>query len=820
MDGMSETMSTLLGGTLRWATMPNSGTQGSTTMTRILAAVLVAATPIVSYAAPPARRAPDTPLRWTDLRQSLTLSGKYSSARLLVETSDRQGIRDISGSVRYSIASTKIARLEDGVLRPVANGRTVVTAQWNGATISLPVTVSGVTSEGPRFVGDVLPVLTRLGCNQGGCHGAAQGKGGFKLSMQGYDPESDIVSITRGAGGRRVSPARPEASLLLRKPLGQVPHKGGTLLRAGSAHHRLLVDWIESGMPGPRPDDKSVERLDVFPAQRTVGIGARQRFRVVATYSDKSTRDVSEESLFSGSDAQVASVESTGESRVVGKGEAAVLIRYDDKVVTATLTSPFAKPLPLPQPKSPRANDSDFLRRVTLDLTGTLPTVERTRAFLADNNPDKRAKLVDELLDSPEFVDNWTLRWGDILRSTRNAMGERGLASFNRWLRDSVATNKPWDTMTRELLLASGSTFDNGPANYFRAAPTPDTLVETTSQVFLGVRIQCAKCHNHPYEKWKQNQYYEMAAFFTRVRSKNTDVADEKIYYAGDSGDVANPRTKKTAVPTPLDDKPVPASFTGDRRSALVDWMTRKDNPFFAQSVVNRLWGHFLGQGIIEPVDDVRVTNPPSNPELLAWLASDFVRNRFDLKRTMRNIVLSETYQRSSIPTSTNSADTKYLSTFRFKRLPAEPLLDAIGVATGVPEKFAGYPVGMRASELPDATAQSYFLDLFGRPARNIVCQCERSDNPNLGQVLHFMNGKGINDRLTSKEGRIAQLVSSGKSNTEIVRELYLATLSREPELDEMLTASLRIHASQERRQGVEDILWVLLNSKEFVFNH
>ncbi|MFY7953625.1 MAG: DUF1549 domain-containing protein, partial [Armatimonadaceae bacterium] len=407
-----------------------------------------------------------------------------------------------------------------------------------------------------------MPVLTRLGCNQGGCHGAAQGKGGFKLSMQGYDPESDIVSITRGAGGRRVSPARPEASLLLRKPLGQVPHKGGTLLRAGSAHHRLLVDWIESGMPGPRPDDKSVERLDVFPAQRTVGIGARQRFRVVATYSDKSTRDVTEESLFSGSDAQVASVESTGESRVVGKGEAAVLIRYDDKVVTATLTSPFAKPLPLPQPKSdtasskidelverklsrlglspsPRANDSDFLRRVTLDLTGTLPTVERTRAFLADNNPDKRAKLVDELLDSPEFVDNWTLRWGDILRSTRNAMGERGLASFNRWLRDSVATNKPWDTMTRELLLASGSTFDNGPANYFRAAPTPDSLVETTSQVFLGVRIQCAKCHNHPYEKWKQNQYYEMAAFFTRVRSKNTDVADEKIYYAGDSGDIA-----------------------------------------------------------------------------------------------------------------------------------------------------------------------------------------------------------------------------------------------------------------------------------------
>ncbi|MFM7322687.1 MAG: DUF1549 and DUF1553 domain-containing protein, partial [Armatimonadota bacterium] len=514
-----------------------------------------------------------------------------------------------------------------------------------------------------------------------------------------------------------------------------------------------------------------------------------------------------------------------------------------DKVVTATLTSPFATPLPPPTDPietpsqnidrfvesklarlglvaSPRCTDAEFLRRVTLDLTGQLPTPDEAKGFLADTAPDKRTRLVDALLARPAYVDNWTLRWGDLFRSTRNALNERGLHSLNRWIRDSVAANKPWDRMAAELLLARGSTYETGPANYFRASATTEALVENTSQTFLGVRIACARCHNHPYEKWKQNQYYEMAAFFTRMRSKGGNAPDERIFYVGDSGEIANPRTQVTAIPTPLDARPVPASFKGDRREAFVDWLVRKDNPFFAKAVVNRLWGHFLGQGIVEPVDDIRVTNPPSNPELLDFLASDFARNGFDLRRTMRVIVLSETYQRSAIPTPANVADTRYHSTYRFKRLPAEPLLDALGAATGVPEKFAGYPAGMRAGELPDATAQSYFLDLFGRPARNIVCQCERSDNPNLGQILHLMNGKSVNDRLASKEGRVSQLMAKGTTNPEIVRELYLATLSREPELDEMLTASVDLHAAEDRRKAVEDLLWALVNSKEFLFNH
>ncbi len=733
--------------------------------------------------------------------------------------------------------------VEDGVLRPRGDGATMVRATLRGATIALPVTVTGYSPMEPRFVRDVVPVLTRLGCNQGGCHGATQGKGGFKLSLQGYDPESDFISITRGAAGRRVAPARPEASLLLRKPTGAVPHKGGKLLEPESPHWRLLVDWIASGMPGPRKDDNSLTRLEIVPASRILPVGATQRFRVMASFSDGTKRDVTQESLFSGSNAQVANVSPDGSTQVVGKGETAVLVRYDDKVVTATLTSPYGTPRPLPSEStespssivdrhvenklarlglvaSPRCTDAEFHRRVSLDLIGQLPSPEEAKSFLADRSPDKRERLVDSLIARPAFVDHWTLRWGDLFRSTRNALNERGLHAMNRWIRDSVATNKPWDQMASELLLARGSTYESGPANYFKASANTEALVENTSQTFLGVRIACARCHNHPYEKWKQNQYYEMAAFFTRMRSKAGNVPEERIFYVGDSGDIANPRTQVTAIPTPLDAPPISKSFTGDRRQAFVDWLVRKNNPFFAKAIVNRLWGHFLGQGIIEPVDDIRVTNPPSNPELLEFLASDFARNGFDLRRAMRVIVLSETYQRSAIPTPANVADTRYHSTYRFKRLPAEPLLDALGSATGVPEKFSGYPAGMRAAELPDATAQSYFLDLFGRPARNIVCQCERSDNPNLGQILHLMNGKSVNDRLASKDGRAAKLASGNLANTEIVRELYLATVSREPDLEEMLTASVDLHAAEDRRKAVEDLLWALLNSKEFLFNH
>jgi hypothetical protein len=585
-----------------------------------------------------------------------------------------------------------------------------------------------------------------------------------------------------------------------------------------------------------------VTRLEIVPAMRTLSVGQKQRFRVWAQLSDGTKRDVSEESLFSANEGSVAEVSTNGEARVVGKGEASVLIRYRDLVATALIVSPFNAPYTTPTQSAtpidrlieqklatlgldtaPRCSDTDFLRRVSLDVIGTLPTPDETRAFMANTDPQKRQKYVDSLFNRPEYVDYWTLQWGDILRSTRTALNDKGLLAYNHWIRESVATNKPWNQWARDILLARGSVYENGVANFYRAAPTPETMAENTSQIFLGVRMQCARCHNHPYEKWKQSQYYEMTAFFVRTVYKFGDVSDERVIYNVPGGETYHPKTKKAMTPTALDAAPLPADYKGDRRKALADWLTAPQNPFFARAVVNRLWKHFMGEGLVEPVDDMRVTNPPTNPALLDYLATDFVQHGYDLKYLMRRIIQTNAYQRTAIPTVKNAVDTRYYSHYSFKRLKAEALLDAIGSATGVPEKFAGYPAGLRASELPDTTVQSYFLDLFGRPARNIVCQCERSDNPNLGQILHFMNGKGVNDRLSSPSGRIAQLIAAKAGNRKIVEELYLATLSRLPDDDELTTTLLELYEikdPKERQKSAEDILWALLNSKEFYFNH
>jgi hypothetical protein len=592
-------------------------------------------------------------------------------------------------------------------------------------------------------------------------------------------------------------------------------------------------------MPAPTPTEPNVAALEVTPPVRTLSVGQKQRFRVWARFSDGTRRDVTPQTLFSGSDGTVTTVTPDGEATIVGKGEAAVLVRYRDRVATATVTAPFGPPrasfangaAPLDRlvnkklaalglDASPRCSDADFLRRASLDVIGALPTPQAVRAFLADHDPNKREKLIESLLSRPEYVDYWTLQWGDILRSTRGALGEKGLVAFNRYLRESVAQNKPWNRLARELVLAKGSMFDAGQANYFRAASTPETRAETTSQVFLGVRMQCARCHNHPYERWTQTQYYQMASFFARVRTKPGEAADERIVYTADTGEVAHPKTKQAVTPTALDAAPLPATYQGDRRQALADWLTAPQNPFFAKILVNRVWKHFLGQGLVEPVDDFRVTNPPTNAALLDFLAQDFVRGGYDVKRLIRTITRSDAYQRTAVSTPRNAADTRYYSHYFFKRLAAEPLLDAVGAATGVDEKFGGYPAGLRAAELPDTSVESYFLDLFGRPARNIVCQCERIDAPNLAQVLHFMNGKGINARLADKNGRVAKLIEAKTPDVKLIEELYLAALSRFPSDDETMEALMNLAQASDRQKEAEDLLWALLNSKEFLFNH
>jgi mono/diheme cytochrome c family protein len=765
----------------------------------------------------------------------------------------------VSGEVALSVADARVAAVDaDGTVRPRGDGETAVVARLRGRMVRVPVQVRGMAKAGPpRFLTDVLPVLTKAGCNQGACHGAASGKGGFKLSLLGYDPDADYLAITHVARSRRVTPSQPERSLILRKPTLQVAHRGGKRFDIDSPEYRLLCDWIAGGLPAPASTEPRVVRLEVVPAVRTLAPGETQRFLVRAHYNDGSQRDATGQTLFTASDESVTSVDPNGTAKPVSPGEGAVVIRYQGLVATARIVLPFGPPRrsgsqaprpgshssPTPNPQSPtpgspidalvqakldalglepsgRCSDAEFIRRATLDVIGLLPAPAEVRAFVGSRDPQKREKLIDALLERPEYNDFWALKWGDILRNSRRSLTEKGMYAFYRWIRESVAENKPWDRFARELLLARGSGFDDGPANYYRIASKPEDLAETTSQVFLGVRVQCARCHNHPYERWTQQQYYQLAAFFARVKLKDGDRPEERDVYLASTGEVKHPRTGKEMVPTALDAAPLPADFHGDRRRALAEWLTSPQNPYFGHVIVNRIWRHFMGRGLVEPVDDLRATNPPTNEALFDWLAQDLAQHGYDLKHVMREIMNSQTYQRSSQPTAANERDTRYFSHYPFKRLGAEQLMDAITAATGVPEKFNGLPLGTRAEQLPDSAVPSYFLELFGRPARQIACECERSSDPTVAQVLHLMNNAGINEKLASKDGRVATLQAAKLSPRQIVDELYLAALSRYPSFDESRTAQRALSAGSDKQRAAEDLLWALLNSKEFLFNH
>ncbi|HLB77460.1 MAG TPA: DUF1549 and DUF1553 domain-containing protein, partial [Candidatus Dormibacteraeota bacterium] len=583
--------------------------------------------------------------------------------------------------------------------------------------------------------------------------------------------------------------AQPDRSLILRKPTLQIRHGGGQRFVIGSPPYRLLRDWITGGLPAPRADEPRVARLEVIPAERTLALGQSQRFIVQAHYSDGSQRDVTGQTLFTASDETVTSVDPNGAAKVVGPGEGVMVIRYRGLVATARLICPFGPPwksspglsavsppasgYPLSlktgqpvltadsrEPTAPNpidqlvseklaalglepsgtCTDADFVRRAYLDAIGLLPAPDEVRAFLWNRDRNKREKLIDALLERPEYVDFWTMKWADLLRCSRQSLSDKGMYSFYRWIRQNVAENKPWDQFARELLLAHGSGFKEGPANYFRIAGKPEDLAETTAQVFLGVRVQCARCHNHPYEKWTQQQYYQLAAFFARVKTKKGDSPEERDVYLTAAGEVEHPRTGKAMIPTALDAAPLPPDYRGDRRQALAEWLTSPRNPYFAHILVNRVWRHLMGRGLVEPVDDLRATNPPSNEALFDWLARDFVQHGCDVKYLIRTIMRSQTYQRSSQPRQGSERDSRYYSHFPFKRLGAEQLLDAITACTGVPEKFSGYPLGTSAAQLPDTNVASYFLDVFGRPARQITCECERTGDLTVAQMLHLMN--------------------------------------------------------------------------------
>ncbi len=738
------------------------------------------------------------------------------------------------------------------------------------------------------FVNEVIPVLTRAGCNMGTCHGAAAGKNGFKLSLRGFAPELDFVALTRQFQGRRINVLNPEQSLLLRKPLMETPHLGGKALRRGTPEFSILTRWIAQGAPGPNPADPHVTGLRVTPPTKSLAPKDRLQLRVDAVFSDGSVRDVTHWTRFASNDENVATVVPDGSVTIAGVGQTAIMVGYQDKVSVARVMAPFPNKIAASAyTKLPRANyidglvysklaalhltpsqtagDLEFLRRITLDLTGALPTSAEARAFVADKDPRKREKIVDVLMARPDFTDFWTYKWSDLLRVNRGTLKDKGMWAYYSYIHDSVRDNKPWDKMAREVLTARGNTFLDGPANYFRTALKPEELAENVSQGFLGIRVQCAKCHNHPLEKWTQNEYYGMAQIFARVKYKadlSIYVNDEMTVYNSAVGDVIQPRLGRPVPPKPLGGPTLALDSSRDRRAFFADWLTRPDNWYFTHSIVNRVWAHFMGRGLVEPVDDLRETNPALNPELFDALAADFVKHNFDLRHLMRQIVSSRAYHLSSSATPQNAKDDRYFSHFLVRRMTAEQLMDALSQVTGKAEEFPGLPPGYRAVQLPDTHVKSDFMDILGRPARVITCECERSQEPNMAQALLFINGDLINRKVTADGGLVDRLVKAGKNDSEILDELYWAAFGRAPRSDERTsnlnalhqalvvppapiavvaspaspkppviapavpTATVvpkpeaKVQQDASRRRVFEDMLWVLVNSKEFLFNH
>jgi len=778
--------------------------------------------------------------------EPISLEGPRARQRLIVLEKDADGRqRDRSRDATITVSDTKVASIAGGMLNSAGDGSTTATVTVGGASKTIPITVRRFTVEEPvSFVREIEPILTKAGCNSGACHGAQLGRGGFRLSLFGFDPAFDHSQIVQSSEGRRVVPSDPERSILLLKPSLTMEHGGGERLKVHSVQYETVRRWLEDGAPEPEPASATVTKLAVFPLARVLEPGDAQQLAVTAIWSDGRTVDVTHVAQFDALNEGVAAVTPDGLVTAKAKGESHVMIRFGGQAVVARFTLPFAhveKYSDLPRNNfiddkliarwrdlgitpSPLSTDEEFLRRLYLDAIGTLPTPEEIRAFLADTSPGKRAKAIDQILDRPEFVDFWAVKWGDLLRINRDALTDKGMWSFHNWVRAALRDRTPVDAFARDIITAEGSTFTEGPANFYRVGRTADEWAETTSQVFLGVRMQCAKCHHHPFEKWSQDDYYGLAAFFTRLGTKNSQefgiFGQESVIFLRTAGEATTPRTRKVVKPHPLDGAETDDPF--DRRAKLAEWLTAKENPFFARNIVNRFWGYLMGRGLVEPLDDMRATNPPSNPELLDALAAELVEHKFDLKHLLRTILNSRAWQLSSAVVPGNEADAANVHFARYttKRLTAEQLADAVDFATGTREKYQGLPLGTRAIQLPDPRVRSYLMDVFGRPARQIVCECERTARPNIAQALHLLNGDFLNKKIADAKGRIEEGVKAKRPTKAMIEELYLVTLSRSPHVEEVSKASGWIGSAKDEREGLQDLLWTLLNSREFLFNH
>jgi hypothetical protein len=727
---------------------------------------------------------------------------------------------------------------------------TLLCAAWG------PVTEAADVS----FQRDVMAVLSKAGCNQGVCHGNQNGKGGFKLSLRGQDPQFDFLALTHDQQGRRVDLLQAERSLLLEKPTAAVPHQGGRRFGIGSLEYRILRDWVATGCPADPPEAPTLVKLEVEPTdeQLLLGPGQTVQLAISASFSNGARRNVTTLAVYEPTNSAIE-VSHDGLIAARSVGETTLLVRYlnQQAALRLAVVAPrpdfafiapaeanyvdryvFAKLRSLWINPSPLATDAVFLRRAYLDAIGLLPTADEARRFLNDPSSDKRRRLIDELLERSEFADWWALKWSDLLRNEEKVLDAKGVQNFHHWIRQSIAEGKPLDRFARELIVARGSTYTNPPANFYRANRDPVTRAEAAAQLFLGVRLQCAKCHNHPFDRWTQGDYYRWAGFFARVQYKivenrRRDENDkhefdgEQIVWIAPTGEVRDPRSDQPMEPCFLGERAPPLAADEDRLEELADWTTSSKNPFFARAQANRIWYHLLGRGIVEPIDDFRATNPPVIPALLDDLANDLVEHRFDLRHLVRTIMNSSTYQLAAEPNDTNRDDEANFSHALVRRLSAEQLLDALGQVTGTAPEFKGYPAGIRATQLPGAqaprsrrrraSADDQFLMLFGKPPRLLACECERSTEATLSQAFQLVSGPTINELLTARGNRLDVLLASGRAAREIIEELLLSALARLPTGEESRAMVEYLEGAAERRAALEDITWGLLNSKEFL---
>jgi hypothetical protein len=770
------------------------------------------------------------------------------SIQVLASSADGYSV-DLRSQTTLTSADPKIATVDAaGWVQPVANGSTQVTVTVAGQSKSIPVKVTLPASEPlMSFRHEVMPVLTKAGCNAGACHGYSLGKNGFKLSLRGQDPDPDFIAIAREMAGRRVSRQTPSASLVIAKGRGDVPHEGGMRFSKDSLSDRILTSWITQGTPSDLRDPAEVVRVRVVPEKVTLVPGQKHRLQLIADYTDGTTRDVTKLAVFAANNTQFANVDDDGLVKAIDSGETAIVARFERTFAATSVMVlkqvPGFVPTPVPTDHfvdrhvveklnrirvapSAVAGDEEFLRRVYLDLIGVQPKPDEVRAFVADKDAKKREKAIDSLFERPEFVDHWSLKWGDLLQNSRNVVSSQAMFLFREHIRGAIAANTPLDVFTRTLLTAKGGIQEDPASVFYAVSKDTNDTVERVTQVFCGVRMLCARCHPHPLENWTQADYFGLASFFNQVTARQDgrfpQAPNTKLVQVNTTaGSATNPRTGRAQPPRFLGGDEPALEAGVDRRQAYAEWLTSPKNAMFARGMVNRIWSYFFHRGIIDPVDDIRSTNPPINPALLDALTQDFIDHKFDARHLMKRIVTSATYQRTSVPNDSNRHDEQNFSHSIPRRIPAEALFDSLIQATGVPENFAGAPGGFRAAQLPDGNIENDFLRLFGKPQRMDACECERDNGSNMLQALNFLNGKSILSRVKNPAARPAILLRDKKTDEQVVTEIYLWSLSRTPTAKELkLGLAFLEEGKADRTAAVQDLMWALLNSKDFLLVH